>query len=173
MSWNIAGGEDIGYRIRRALMFASSVGLLAYLLNQKIFEIRIVLLYICFYLLLWFALMALNELFHFPQRAYSLTDYGISVTRGATTREYRWTEFECFYEVGMRNLQHAVQKVASEPLRAFYLKKRTNRLAPKTYLVVYVPKNADGGAKEIIRKHLTEKEPNALTDAGWVRYEFR
>jgi hypothetical protein len=174
LSWHMAG-EDIAYRVRLAVLFAAPAVFLAFLIVSNVFKFNLLVLWGCGFAFAWLLAAITNELFRHPSRSYVITDYSILVTRGGTTKQYRWPEFECFYEVGVRSLRDSLRKKIGRyaTTRTFYLKRKRPFFFPRTFVVVYVDYNISQQAKELIAVHVPERPATFLTDSGLVRYEFR
>jgi hypothetical protein len=174
LTWHIVG-EDREYRIRVALLLGLPAVLVGYILATNLMNLTQLGMLVGGFLFVWILLWIANELFYYPSRAYALTQYSVIITRGDTTKEYRWDEFRCFYEVGVRHLEDRVRKmVRNFDYQTVYLRRKKPFLGlVKTFTVLYVPPSLLPHVHAMLRSQLPQKPIGILTDAGFAHFEFR
>ncbi|MCX6761082.1 MAG: hypothetical protein NTZ84_03215 [Candidatus Nealsonbacteria bacterium] len=133
-----------------------------------------------------------NMIFPYKDRAYSLDDNGITVSKGKRNKRYLWSDFECFYpysegrgfkpNLRLRSLD--IEEKRKEIFEAgkgiegeiFYLKKNPKGIVSKlhkVFVVVYSEINNQGEVNRFLSNKLPRKTMEDTTDLGMVSYEFK
>jgi hypothetical protein len=134
-------------------------------------------------------LLLINKIFPYKERIYSLSNNGLIISKGKKTKQYLWSDFECFYPYSERygfkpnSYQPDIEEKREEIFEAergiegeiFYLKKKSKNIFSKLYkvfVVVYSEINNQKAVNRFLSNQLSKKTVKTATDLGLVFYEF-
>lgn len=119
-------------------------------------------------------------------RKYALSENGITLTKGAKTKRYPWSEFLAFYPYSFTRMDHEPQtSVQRQGLQLeknfksatgerFLLKKKPLMWGlVKRFVVIYSEPENSESVRNFLKKHLSEQVLGEFTDSGFVRMEFK
>ena len=151
---------------------------------REVFPIMLYLLAVPLFIIFCFVV---GHIIDIPRiRKYVLSENGITLTKGAKTKQYPWTEFSDFYPYSFTRMDHepqtAVQRQGlqfeknfkSATGEKFLLKKKPLMWGlVKRFVVIYSEPENSGLVRDFLKKHLSEQTLGELTDSGFVRMEFK
>jgi hypothetical protein len=135
--------------------------------------------------------LIINKIFPYKDRAYSLDNQGITISKGKRKKPYLWSDFDCFYEYTSRyespkfsnqyDISKEEIKSASERSKEikgqiFNLKKKSSGLLSKFYKILVVVYSEPDNSKivlEFLNKHLPEKIKTEKDNLGLIIYKFK
>jgi len=128
------------------------------------------------------------------EKAYFLSEQGLTISKGDKTKSYKWNDFECYYlyKFTGRGLENKDNNIPSREVggmiigaeqrlekingKTYHLKKRSSGILGKfikTFVVVQAEPDNSMKVNEFLSKHLNLEKMTNTSDLGLVSYEFK
>jgi hypothetical protein len=117
--------------------------------------------------------LLLNQIFPYQKRTYHLTRNKLVISKGRTTKEYQWSDFEYFFSaLRMKSWLGEINKESKAKMGGVYYLRKRSRF-PKIFVIVYSEPENDREVVNFLSDHLEKREISALDGIGLISYKFK